>query len=328
MASVVRARYVIAADGGRTAGEAVGLSTSVRPPLGRATTVHFAADLSHALREDDDAWIRLINRVAPDGTMLEVALVAMGPTRWDRHCEEWVLNIIGPTGSSTENGMDDEAAIRAVRSILGLPDLPVKVLASGGWTIESVLADHYRAGQVFFVGDAAHRFPPTGGLGLNTGIGDAHNLAWKLAAVLKGHAAEALLDSYEQERRPVAVRNTEWAMLSALNHLTTAQAAWGVIGGAPPAPNLAAFQAVLAAGADGASRRARLRELLHTMRTEWQHHDIELGYGYEEGALVADGTPARERDPLGCVHLPSARPGARAPTRGSPSAAHGPAPTG
>jgi hypothetical protein len=71
------------------------------------------------------------------------------------------------------------------------------------------------------------------------------------------------------ERRSVAVRNIEWAMLSAINHLTTAQVAWGVIGGAPAPQNLATFQAVLADGADGATRRARLRELLHTLRTGW-----------------------------------------------------------
>ncbi|MFJ4834503.1 FAD-dependent monooxygenase [Streptomyces sp. NPDC088747] len=311
--SEVRARYVIAADGGRTAGDAVGLSMSGLPPLGQATTIHFAADLSQMLREDDDAWIRLVNRATPDGTMLEVALVAMGPTHWDRRCEEWVLNLIGPIDASPEQGLTDAAAVETIRDVLGVPDLPVKVLASGGWTIESVLADQYRAGRVFVVGDAAHRFPPTGGLGLNTGIGDAHNLAWKLAAVLKGRAADGLLDSYEQERRPVAARNIECAMLSALNHLTTTQAAWGLVGGAPAPQNLATFQAVLAQGADGTSRRARLRELLHTLRTEWQHHDIELGYRYENGALVADGTPAPERDPLGIDHVPSARPGARAP---------------
>jgi 2,4-dichlorophenol 6-monooxygenase len=312
--SEIRARYAIAADGGRTAGNAVGISMAGLPPLGRAVALHFAADLSDVLREDDDSWIRLINRVAPDGTMLEVALVAMGPARWDRRCEEWVLNVIGPADdASTDTSWDDAAATATIREMLGLPDLELTMIASGGWTIESVLADRYRAGRVFVAGDAAHRFPPTGGLGLNCGIADAHNLAWKLAAVLQGRGADALLDSYERERRPVAVRNIEWAMLSALNHLTTTQAAWGIIPGAPPEQNLAAFQAVLADGADGATRRARLRELLHTLRMEWQHHDIELGYSYADGALLPDLTPARERDPLGLRYVPGGRPGDRAP---------------
>jgi hypothetical protein len=83
--------------------------------------------------------------------------------------------------------------------------LPVELLTTGRWELAALIADHFRAGRAFLVGDAAHQLPPNrGGYGANTGIEDAHNLAWKLATVLRGEAAPALLDTYEAERRPIA----------------------------------------------------------------------------------------------------------------------------
>ena len=91
-----------------------------------------------------------------------------------------------------------ERALTLIREALGpgAGDVPIEVLGVMPWTMRAQVADVYRAGDALLAGDAAHRFPPTGGLGLNTGMQDAHNLAWKLAAVLDGWAADALLDTY------------------------------------------------------------------------------------------------------------------------------------
>lgn len=309
----IRAKYLIGADGGRTVGSAVGIELQGPPPFVNVVAMHFAADLSPWI-EEDRSMLRFINRVASDGTILETGLVGMGPTRWDRRSEEWVLNVVAPAGHPMADvEWTDEAGAAVVRDILKLPDLDLTMISIGGWAIESVLADSYRKERVFVAGDAAHRHPPTTGLGLNSGIADVHNLAWKLAAVLKGQATEGLLDSYESERRPVAARNIEWAMLTSFNHLAT-QGGWGVIPDAPPEHNIASFQMVFAETPDGATRLARLREFLKTQRLEYQAHDIEIGYDYcGAGAVVPDGSDAPERDPFGLEHVPTTRPGHRAP---------------
>jgi hypothetical protein len=92
--------------------------------------------------------------------------------------------------------------------VIGSRAVDLRIRAVGNWTMTAQLADRYREGRVFLTGDAAHRFPPTGGFGTNTGVQDAHNLVWKLRAVLEGKALPALLDSYEAERRPVAASNS------------------------------------------------------------------------------------------------------------------------
>jgi 2,4-dichlorophenol 6-monooxygenase len=175
-----------------------------------------------------------------------------------------------------------------------------------------VVADRYRVGRVFLAGDAAHRHPPTTGLGLNTAIQDAHNLAWKLAAVLAGRAAPTLLDSYEPERQPIGVRNVDWAMFTFLNHLVI-DAGIGLLPGQPPEANRAAFEAYFADTPMGATRRARAAEVLRTQRTEFQAHDLEIGFHYPAGALVGDGTSAPPADPMGGEYHPTTRPGHRLP---------------
>lgn len=104
-----------------------------------------------------------------------------------------------------------EHAHKTVIAAIG-KDIPIEVLSFRPWTFSRRVAKRYRAGNVFLVGDAAHCFPPTGGLGLNLGIADAHNLAWKIAATHHGWAGKSLLDSYELERRPIAQIYSKQAM--------------------------------------------------------------------------------------------------------------------
>jgi len=110
-----------------------------------------------------------------------------------------------PGAKDVAGDISPERCIALVRSAIGVPDTPVEIEDVAIWKAEAICADAYRKGRVFIAGDAAHVVPPTGGFGGNTGVQDAANLAWKMAMVLRGEAGEALLDSYEAERRPVGL---------------------------------------------------------------------------------------------------------------------------
>src|SRR6185503_17274942 len=100
---------------------------------------------------------------------------------------------------------------------IGASDIPVTVLGVSPWQASAIVSDRYRVGNVFLAGDAAHEMPPTGGFGLNTGVQDVHNLAWKIAAVLRGRADESLLDSYHGERQPLGTIITQNSLANAMS---------------------------------------------------------------------------------------------------------------
>jgi 2,4-dichlorophenol 6-monooxygenase len=298
------ARYVIAADGGRTLGPALGVRMQGVFDMADVTTAYFSADLSTWWHEGTlITWF-----VNPDRPDLNSALLEMGPT-WGRHCEEWGLTFaLGDADRS-----DDEAVTARMREVLGLPDLDLTVHKVSHWAVEGVLADRYRAGRVLIVGDAAHRQPPTTGLGLNGGIQDVHNLAWKLAAVLSGHADDSLLDTYEAERRPLGRRNVEWGLACWFHHRVMTEAALGLGPHVPPQRRPSVFTQYFDASAIGEVTRARAAEIFGTHRAECQAHDLEIGFAYEQGALVPDGTEPPHRSPMGDVYHPTTRPGHRLP---------------
>jgi FAD-dependent monooxygenase len=160
------------------------------------------------------------------------------------------------------------------------------------------VADHYRSGRVFLAGDACHQVIPTGGYGMNTGLADAVDIGWKLAAVLDGWGGEELLDSYETERRPVAIRNRDWSF----RHL-------GV--------QLQILDRVYRAFVDddserGAAHRAELAMFVAEQDGENTSSGIELGYNYHGSpAIVSEEDEPPELDPL--RYVPTTLPGARAP---------------
>jgi hypothetical protein len=116
--------------------------------------------------------------------------------------KDWIFHT--ELGDEPVDAFPPSRCAALIRAAVGVPDLAVEVLSVLPWRVRGLLADRFRAGRVFLAGDAAHAVPPLGAFGANTGIADAHNLAWKLAAVLDGAAGPALLDTYEAERRPVA----------------------------------------------------------------------------------------------------------------------------
>ncbi len=167
--------------------------------LGRSCSVYCEFDISQWTQHRISAGFFFTN----PNLLGRSLFTAYGKNRW----------IVGMhfKPENTKEDFSDEYCNNEIRRVLDIPDLKIKIINKSFWTMAAQIAQQYRQGRIFLVGDAAHRLPPTGGLGMNTGIADAHNLAWKLAFVLKYNASDALLDTYYDERAPVAKRNIEWS---------------------------------------------------------------------------------------------------------------------
>ncbi|MGW0292659.1 FAD-dependent monooxygenase [Streptomyces tuirus] len=190
----VRARYLIAADGSRApVRTSLGIGHHGQGVFGRQMNIVFHADL--------DPYVagRTFFLCFVSNPTVKGVLGKLGGADSDR----WVLAPSLPPGAD-HRGYGTEDCVELVRAAVGVPDLPVTVESATSWEIAAWVADRFRSGRVLLAGDSAHVMPPTGGFGGNMGIQDAHNLAWKLARVLRGQAGHGLLDTYEQERAPVA----------------------------------------------------------------------------------------------------------------------------
>jgi 2,4-dichlorophenol 6-monooxygenase len=298
----VCARYLLACDGGRAVGPKLGIALEGQRNLVNEVSIHLSGDLSRWAR-DPEVLIRWI--WLPDTGRLAV-LVPMGPEHWGPDSEEWVFHLNYPADDPRAQG---DARVEAdMRGALGIGDHPVTIHKVSRWSLEGVLADRFRVGNAFVVGDAAHRHPPTGGLGLNCAIQDAHNLCWKIAAVLAGHASDRLLDSYEAERRPVARRNVDRSLESAANHFSIGRA----LGFDPEASadaNWAAFERFWSGRPEHAAQRAEALRALASQSMEFDEHNVEYGYVYESDAIAGDGTPPPANVDDVRVYVPSTRPG-------------------
>ncbi|MFI6942086.1 FAD-dependent oxidoreductase [Streptomyces sp. NPDC050418] len=194
-------RYLIAADGAHS-----GIRGSLGIPfdgevLGHYVNVHFRADLRTQLAG---------RRFLLCYTFNERVRGALLPLD---NASEWLLHIVYDPATTDLASFTDERCAELVRAATGVDGLRPQILDVSPWEGAARTADRFRAGRVFLAGDSAHVMPPSGGFGSSTGIQDAHNLAWKLAAVLDGWAGPALLDSYDEERRTVSRATVEQAAL-------------------------------------------------------------------------------------------------------------------
>lgn len=182
----LRASYLLAADGNRSlVRESLGIGRRGRGALQTQRSVMFKAPLDEYLASG-------IVQFEIDQPDLKAFLTTYRDQRW-------VLMF------PDDRDRDEATLLTAVHQAIGRPDVPVEIIATGRWELNGLIADRFSSGRVFLAGDAAHTLPPTrGGYGANTGIHDAHNLAWKLGAVLHGTSTPQLLGTYDAERRPVA----------------------------------------------------------------------------------------------------------------------------
>jgi len=277
----VACSYLVGCDGGRSlVRETLGLPMSGRSGMARFVSIYFRADDFMQAHDFGHGNIYFPLRREYRGFLLN----------WDggRH---WTYHLILQDGQE----WTDVDPVAAVHRLLG-KEIPLDVIEVQPWTAHALVADRYRVGKVFLAGDAAHKFTPTGGLGMNTGVGDAVELGWKLAAVVKGWAPEALLDTYHTERHPIGVRNTTEA-----------------------ADNFDKLYSVMQHGAElddpgpeGEALRDRLRRELERQEKILASSGVLLGYRYSDSPIcIPDGTPEPPDDPR--RYVPTARPGHRAP---------------
>lgn len=169
----------------------------------------------------------------------------------------------------------------AVREALGI-DTPIDILSSLQWYLTHRVAEHFRDNRIFFVGDSAHTLSPSGGFGMNTGIADAADLGWKLAAALRGWASSNLLDTYETERRPIAVRNMEEANVNLQRTLKRTLPA-----------------EIMSDSPEGEQARRQMAENMERgdVRREFDAPGIHFGFRYESSAIIPDDSQPPTNDP-------------------------------
>lgn len=215
--TTVRSQYVVAADGNRSpTRERLGIAMRGHGVLSNSITIHFRAEV--------DLTPLLEGRY--QGVNYVTNPVLRGFFRLDRTGNRGflVVNLVGDTArpeivaaypsapwANVAATIDEQRALELLRAAIGVPDIPVAIEGIANWQAVADSAECYQDGRVFLAGDAAHTMPPNGGFGGNTGVHDAHNLAWKLALVLKGLAGPELLGTYDAERRPIGELTVEQA---------------------------------------------------------------------------------------------------------------------
>ncbi|MCZ4516131.1 FAD-dependent monooxygenase [Streptomyces sp. ActVer] len=303
----IRAKYLIGADGGRSkVAEDAGLPMGGQMGVAGSINIVFDADLSKytAHRPSTLYWV-----LAPGAT---VGGIGAGLVRNVRPWNEWMI-VWGYDVTAGAPDLTTEYAESIVRRLVGDDEIPVTIKSSSAWTVNEMYAETYSNGRVFCAGDATHRHPPSNGLGSNTSVQDAYNLAWKLKLVLDGSASPKLLDTYTAERAPVGRQIVTRANKSIGETAPIFEALDGL---SPQSPEQ--LRANIAARKDATEaaekQRARLREAIAFKVYEFNAHGVDLNQRYVSDAVVPDGTPdpGFDRDPE-LYHQPSSRPGAKLP---------------
>ncbi|MEU6100299.1 FAD-dependent oxidoreductase [Streptomyces flaveolus] len=267
--TTIRADYLVAADGPRSpVREQLGIGQSGPGDLFHNISITFRSRRLADVVGDRRFIVCYLTAPDADGALLPVD-----------NRENWVFHAPWhPENGETVEDFTDERVAAHIRRAVGDPDLDVEITGKAPWHAAQRVARSYRSGRVLLAGDSAHEMSPTGAFGSNTGIQDAHNLAWKLAAVLDGWAGDGLLDTYDAERRPVAEATSARAAARSAEHSHP--------GFAPPP----------AAGGGGGPQRGIL--------------NVALGYRYPQGAVVgADPATPVVPDALSLT----GEPGSRAP---------------
>lgn len=302
----IRAKYVLGADGGRsTVAEQSGYEFVGLGRLGYAVNAYVQVDLTHLLAHRPGV-LYWTNRPGKE------YFFGSGTLALVREWDEWMFQFsYDPEFDPLD--ATEEAILPRIHDAIGDPSIPVKIKGLGSWELQENVATSYRKGRIFIAGDAAHRHNPSNGLGSNTSIQDSYNIAWKLAAVVKGQATDALLDSYEQERLPVGQQIVARATKS-VAFVAALPAHIGITAGQSEEDGWKALDTFFAPSPEGRERREAVLGALDDWDYGIHGHGVEMGQRYVSGAVVSDGS--QPPDPSLDVELyyqPTTFPGAYLP---------------
>ena len=303
----IRAKYLIGADGGRSkVAEDIELPMLGKMGVAGSMNIVFEADLSRYVADRPSVLYWVLQPGANIGG------IGMGLVRMVRPWNEWLI-VWGYDINQPPPEMTDELAVEVARNLIGDQTIPIKVKSYSLWTVNHMFALSNSKGRVFCMGDAVHRHPPSNGLGSNTSIQDAFNLAWKLAHVVKGKAEPSLLASYDAERSPIARQIVERANKS-IEEFGPIFESLGLLSTNDPEQMKRNMEARKAATPEAAEQREKLRKAIAFKSYEFNCHGVEMNQRYRSQAVVADGSPepAWQRDSE-LYYQATTWPGARLP---------------
>lgn len=303
----VRSKYLVGADGGNSlVAEQIELLMDGKMGVGGSMNIYFRADLSKYVAHRPSVLYWVLQPGA------DVGGIGLGLVRMIRPWNEWLI-VWGYDINEPAPEVDEAFATGVARQLVGDPELEVNLISANVWTVNDKYATRMQKGRVFCMGDAAHRHPPSNGLGSNTSIQDAFNLAWKLAAVLKGQAGERLLDTYSEERAPVAKQIVMRANQS-IGEFGPIIEALGLEDASDPEKMQANMDARCDDNPKAERQRAELYEAIAYKKYEFDAHGVEMNHRYKSDAIVTDGQmePAFELD-AELHYQPTTWPGARLP---------------
>ena len=299
-----RARYLVGADGARSqVADAIGLEIVGQHARAGQIYARFNADLSHLAAHRPSTLHYIVNSA---GSFGEIGLGALRAVRaWDQWMAGWGFDM-----TAGEPDLDHTHALERIRTLVGDPDLDAEVEWVSPWYVNQAYATSYSRGRVFCGGDAVHRHPPSSGLGSNTCIQDAFNLAWKLAFMVQGWAGPRLLESYSVERAPVGEQIVARANQSRLDF-----APLRAVFSPADADSSTLVDRLTAPTPEGEASRAALVKALELKSFEFNAQGVEMNHRYASGAIISDldAVPEEwERDSQ--LHLQATtRPGAKLP---------------
>lgn len=303
----IRSKYLVGADGARSKVAAgIDLPFEGQMDIAGSMNITFTADLERLVGHRPSVlyWV-----VQPGAN---VGGIGAGLVRMVRPWNEWLI-VWGYDISQPPPSVDDVAAKEIVFQLLGTREIEVEITGTSLWGNNEMFATHLQRGRVFCVGDAVHRHPPSNGLGSNTSVQDSYNLTWKLAAVLRGQAGAALLESYSEERAPVARQIVTRANKSSREFGGFFEAL-GVTAAETTEEMVAAIEERKLDTPTGRMRRDALRQAMAVKNYEFNAHGVELGQFYESNAVLSEpaGRPAPLRD-AELYYQPSTVPGSPLP---------------